>query len=95
MLADTHVRSGTGALERMLDAFAGELHRADVILHAGDVVDAEALAALARSAPVHAVLGNNDDDLVNVLPETVEFELAGVRVAMVHDSGHATGARRA
>jgi putative phosphoesterase len=62
-----------------------------VILHAGDVVTAELLAELRTFAPVFAVLGNNDHDLVDVLPETVEIELDGVPVAMVHDSGARQG----
>jgi uncharacterized protein len=37
------------------------------------------------------VLGNNDRELVGALPETLEIELAGVRVGMVHDSGAARG----
>jgi hypothetical protein len=37
------------------------------------------------------VLGNNDHLLVGSLPESVELELAGVRVAMVHDSGAREG----
>lgn len=91
VLADTHVRSGSSGLEGLLDALAAELRRADVILHAGDVVDAGLLAALDRSAPVLAVLGNNDDDLADDLPETVEVELGGVPVAMVHESGARAG----
>jgi predicted phosphodiesterase len=37
------------------------------------------------------VLGNNDHELVDVLPETVEVELEGVPVAMIHDSGARDG----
>jgi predicted phosphodiesterase len=37
------------------------------------------------------VLGNNDADLVGLLPETLEVELAGVRVAMVHETGATKG----
>jgi hypothetical protein len=68
--------------------------RADVILHAGDIVIAEVLEQLAGHAPVHAVLGNNDHELRGQLPETLEIELAGVRVGMVHDSGAAKGRER-
>jgi predicted phosphodiesterase len=37
------------------------------------------------------VLGNNDVTLVGELPETLELDLDGVAVAMVHDSGPRTG----
>jgi hypothetical protein len=43
---------------------------------------------------VHAVLGNNDAALVGTLPDGLELELAGVRIAMVHDSGARTGRER-
>jgi len=67
------------------------LRRADVILHAGDVVTADLLTELETFAPVLAVLGNNDHELVDRLPETVEVELGGVPVAMIHDSGARDG----
>lgn len=54
-------------------------------------VSAEFLDELRAHAPVHAVLGNNDTDLVGVLPETVELDLAGVRIALLHDSGPRRG----
>jgi uncharacterized protein len=64
-----------------------------MILHAGDVCTAAVLDELAQYAPVGAVVGNNDGPDVagwGALP-TLETELAGLRVAMIHDSGHATG----
>lgn len=91
VLADTHIRRGSSrTLPRKVLTMAEE---ADVILHAGDIVIAEVLEELAAYAPVHAVLGNNDHELHGRLPETVELELAGVRVGMVHDSGAAKGRR--
>ncbi len=68
-----------------------EVAEADVVLHAGDIVTGDVLEALAATAPTHAVLGNNDAELVGVLPERLVLELAGVRVAMVHDSGPRKG----
>ncbi|MEV8438286.1 metallophosphoesterase family protein [Actinosynnema sp. NPDC051121] len=72
---------------------AEHLRHADVILHAGDVCVAAVLDELAQYAPVTAVRGNNDGPDVAEwgAPETVELDLAGLRVAMVHDSGQATG----
>jgi len=40
---------------------------------------------------VYAVLGNNDRGLVGLIPETLELDLEGVRVGMVHDSGATAG----
>src|SRR5690606_16756702 len=38
-------------------------------------------------APVEAVLGNNDHELVGILPEVAEVDVDGYRIAMIHDSG--------
>jgi uncharacterized protein len=88
-LADTHLRKDSSRdLSRAAQA---ELERAEVILHAGDVTDESVLQRLARLAPVHAVLGNNDHDLVGVLPEELVVDLAGAKIAMIHDSGPRRG----
>lgn len=92
VLADTHMRRDW---DRSLPAPAQELLAgADAILHAGDVIEGWVLDELAALAPVHAVLGNNDTELVGSLPETLELELAGVRIGMIHDSGPAAGRAR-
>ena len=86
MVADTHLRRDWP--NRQLPSPAVELLAgAEVILHAGDITQPEHLDELRAHAPVHAVLGNNDPELEGVLPETLELELAGVRVGMIHDSG--------
>jgi putative phosphoesterase len=89
VLSDTHLRGGIEGLpQRVLDAIAG----ADAIVHAGDVVSLGALEGLrGLGPPLHAVAGNNDHDLVRILPEQLHVELAGVRVAVVHDSGAREG----
>jgi putative phosphoesterase len=85
VISDTHSR-------RLPPVVVDALAAADVILHAGDVTDASVLVELRRFAPVYAVRGNND---VNMdLPDTRVFDLAGVRVAMVHDSGARAGRER-
>jgi len=89
VLADTHV--GPGSSRRVPASAIEHLQPADVILHAGDVTSPELLEELAELAPVHAVLGNNDHQLVGVLPERLELEIGGVAVAMVHDSGARAG----
>jgi putative phosphoesterase len=89
VLADTHMQPGTArVLPDDVRRVAGTV---DAILHAGDVVTRHLLDDLAELAPVHAVLGNNDHSLVGVLPETLQVELGGVTVAMIHDSGPAAG----
>ncbi|MCU1375362.1 MAG: Phosphoesterase [Actinomycetia bacterium] len=89
VLADTHVRD-IGST-RLPDRAWAELASADVILHAGDVMEAGLLEQLRQVAPTHAVLGNNDGALTGVLPEALTLELEGVAVAMIHDSGPRTG----
>jgi putative phosphoesterase len=91
VLADTHLRHDLGPLPvEVWD----HLEACDAVLHAGDVVTADLLHALGTRRPVHAVLGNNDAALVGALPERLELDLAGVRVAMVHDSGPRAGRER-
>ncbi len=89
VLADTHLK---GDVRRRLPPGAlAALARADVVLHAGDVVTPEALAELAAFAPLHAVLGNNDRALVGILPVELSLELGGVAVSLVHDAGARAG----
>jgi len=92
VLADTHLRPGRD--KRLPDAAYDELARADLILHAGDVVTRDLLDELGGFAPVRAVLGNNDIGLTGVVPEADAFDVDGVRVAMIHDSGPRAGRER-
>lgn len=92
VLADTHVRRGSD--RHLLPAAYDELASADAIWHAGDVLIPELLDELSGFAPVTAVLGNNDHELLGVLPERVEEEVDGIRIAMVHDSGTTAGRER-
>jgi putative phosphoesterase len=85
VLADTHMRAGGS--RRLPSAVYRLLDDADIILHAGDLVDASVLDTLASIAPTHAVLGNNDTSLVGRLPLTRSLELEGVHITMLHDSG--------
>lgn len=92
VLADTHVRRGG---TRHLPPAAYEvLDTADHIWHAGDVLVRDLLDELEGFAPVRAVLGNNDHELVGILPERLEETVDGVRLAMVHDSGPTAGRER-
>ena len=90
MLSDTHAPR---RWRRCPPEVAEELRTADLILHAGDVCTAGVLDELAGYAPVRVVLGNNDGPGVAAwgAKETLEFEIAGLPVAMLHDSGKAAG----
>ena len=74
-------------------AVAAQLSEADLILHAGDVCVPAVLDELAGFAPVRVVLGNNDGPDVAAwgAPETAEFDIDGLAVAMIHDSGPRIG----
>ena len=93
LMADTHVP------KRALDLpppLWDEVDRADVVVHAGDWVDVALLDALeARSARLVAVYDNNDGPpLRRRLPEVAHVELSGVGLAVVHETGPATGRER-
>jgi putative phosphoesterase len=89
VIADTHLPRRASALPEGLIPY---LERADLILHAGDLMDPTLLDELAAYAPVRAVRGNLDPPEAT-LPETVEFEFGGVSIAMIHDSGPKKGRR--
>ena len=89
VIADTHIPRRAKALP---EGLLPHLERADLILHAGDLMDPRLLNELAAYAPVHAVRGNLDPP-DSGLPETLEFDLGGMPVAMIHDSGPKRGRR--
>jgi uncharacterized protein len=93
VLSDTH---GPRFWKTCPDDVAERLRRADVILHAGDVCTVEVLEELSGFAPVHVVLGNNDQPEVAAWGATPELhlDLDGLAVAMLHDSGGAFGRDR-
>jgi putative phosphoesterase len=90
LLADTHVpkraRDLPAEVWRAVDA-------ADIVVHAGDWVDVALLDALeARSRRLLACWGNNDGPALRArLPEVARAEIGGVRFAVVHETGQATG----
>jgi predicted phosphodiesterase len=90
VLADTHAPRRWKTCPPKV---AEHLREADVILHAGDVCVPSVLDELAEFAPVHVVAGNNDgsDVVAWGAPETLELTLAGLEIAMIHDSGQADG----
>lgn len=93
IMADTHLPKRARDLPAPLWAAVDD---ADVVIHAGDWVDVSLLDELtARSARLIGVYGNNDGpELRSRLPEIARVELAGVRVAVVHETGPAGGRER-
>jgi putative phosphoesterase len=90
LTSDTHVparaRDLPAELWQAIDA-------ADVVVHAGDWVTESLLDAIeARARRLIAVYGNNDGPALRArLPEVARADLAGVRLAVVHETGPATG----
>lgn len=93
LLADTHVP------RRALDLPA-EVWRAvdaaDLVIHAGDWVDARFLDVLERRANrLVACYGNNDcEPLRKRLPEVARADIAGMTFAVVHETGSSHGRER-
>ncbi len=92
-MSDTHVPARARALPGgLLDL----VPRVDVVVHAGDWVDAGTLDLLeARARRLVAVYGNNDGpDLRARLPEVAYADLGGLRFGVVHETGPAQGRER-
>jgi putative phosphoesterase len=89
VVADTHLPRGG---RRLPAACVRELERADLILHAGDVVAESVLEELGRLGPVEAVYGNMDEpSLRDALPKERVVEVEGARIGLVHIPGPAAG----
>ncbi|HEY8295932.1 MAG TPA: metallophosphoesterase [Micrococcaceae bacterium] len=90
LLSDTHVPQRARAIPDPVWDAVGE---ADVVFHAGDWVGTDVLDQLsARARRLVGVWGNNDGgDLRLRLPEIARVELDGVRFAMIHETGAASG----
>jgi putative phosphoesterase len=92
VLSDTHVPRRARDLPPDLWA---AIDAADVVIHAGDWMAASLVSAIAERARLVGVYGNNDGpDVRAVLPEVARVTLDGVRVAVVHETGAATGRER-
>ncbi len=64
------------------------LAKSELIIHAGDIGQAEVLDELRGIAPVVAIRGNNDrGSWAEALPETEVVELGGVFFYVLHDLG--------
>jgi uncharacterized protein len=90
IIADTHLPRGSRVLP---EACSEHLRGADLILHAGDISTMQTLIELRElGPPVHAVAGNVEEPAIReCLPQELELELGGVRLAMTHDAGPSQG----
>jgi uncharacterized protein len=90
LMADTHVPKRARDLPEQLWS---AVDSADVVVHAGDWVEVTLLDALeSRATRLLACYGNNDGPgLRNRLPEVARAEIAGLRLAVVHETGPAAG----
>ena len=90
LLADTHVPKRARDLPATVWS---AVDRADLVVHAGDWVDVALLDALeARAAAVLGCWGNNDGPALRArLPEVARANVAGVRMAVVHETGASAG----
>ncbi|MDI3339068.1 MAG: metallophosphoesterase family protein [Sphaerobacter sp.] len=84
VVSDTHITARRRALPAPL---VEGLRGVDLILHAGDLTSAHALALLEAIAPVRAVIGNNDEPELRLrLPRIRYFRFGGFTVGLMH--GH-------
>jgi putative phosphoesterase len=90
IISDTHMPRGD---RRIPASCLDRCRAADVILHAGDLIDVPVLELLlALGPPLHAIHGNVDTAAIRaVLPARVELDLEGVRIGMIHAAGTAAG----
>ncbi|MEU7568606.1 metallophosphoesterase family protein [Streptomyces fradiae] len=93
LMSDTHVPARAKALPAELLEL---VPRVDAVVHAGDWVDTATLDLLeARARRLVAVYGNNDGPALRArLPEVARADLAGLRLAVVHETGPAAGRER-
>ncbi|MDR6971190.1 metallophosphoesterase family protein [Leifsonia shinshuensis] len=90
LISDTHIPKRARSLP---DQVLAAVDAADVVVHAGDWVDAATLDLLEqRSKRLVGVYGNNDGpELRRRLPEVAHVSLGGLRFSVVHETGPATG----
>jgi uncharacterized protein len=90
LLSDTHLPVRAKALQEQVWRLVDEV---ELVIHAGDWVDVATLDALsARARRLVGVAGNNDGpELWQRLGEVARVEVEGVRIAVIHETGAATG----
>jgi uncharacterized protein len=93
VVADTHIPDHAKVLP---DVILREARGVDLIVHAGDATRAAVLETLASLAPAQAVIGNNDHSDVAAwgARESLELDIGGTAVGVIHDAGPAQGRAR-
>jgi len=85
VISDSHVPDRTPEISAsFLSVLKAE--KLDIILHAGDISVPSVLHVLGTIAPVKAVRGNRDFLLAGQIPLVQQFEVYGVKFALMH--GH-------
>jgi putative phosphoesterase len=90
VIADTHLPKGK---RRLPDQCVERIAAAEALIHAGDFSTVSVLEELEALCPVVlGVYGNVDEpELRRRLPESLEIEVGGRRVAVIHDTGPKQG----
>jgi putative phosphoesterase len=90
LIADTHLPKRA---RRLPEQVWRAVDDADVVMHAGDWVELPLLDELEqRASRLIGVWGNNDGPELRVrLPEVARETVDGIRFAMVHETGSASG----
>jgi len=90
VIADTHLNAPN---RWMRPEVLAALEDCDMIFHVGDINREWVLERLREIAPVHAVVGNNDDEeLQATLPVARLFKAGEHRIGLIH--GHAPHTRK-
>jgi len=86
VLADTHIPITQNDLPQAV--YKG-LEGVDMIMHAGDLVELSVIDKLSAIAPVRAVYGNMDNDVVRSrLPSKDIIKAGGLSIGLIHGWGH-------
>jgi putative phosphoesterase len=89
VISDTHISEAGQGLRFMESLRTRIFPAADMILHAGDIVEPDILCAFS-DIPVHAVRGNMDSPLSG-LPIKRTLRIGGFRIGLIHGWGAPAG----
>jgi hypothetical protein len=82
VISDTHLKSG-----EIPPGLKGLIDRYDMVIHAGDFTTLECYKAFNDTGKLKSVHGNSDaDELKELLPETLQLDLGGISVGVVHEA---------
>lgn len=84
VISDTHLQGYDSRLKKIAE---GPFRDAEIIMHAGDIVE-EGVLDVFGTKEVYAVRGNMDSvSLRNTLPEQIVVEVLGFRIGLMHGWG--------